>query len=55
MLCGTAGRPPGLKDGPCLNRLAGLSLAHQRSDGRYVATDTGRQRHGTEILRPRSG
>jgi hypothetical protein len=45
------GRPAGLKDGPCLERLAGIGLARKRDDGRYVLTDTGRSRHTTEILK----
>lgn len=49
-LCGDAGRPPGLKDGPCLARLSGMGLALQRADGRYEITDAGRTRHATEIL-----
>jgi hypothetical protein len=49
------GRPPGLKDGPCLQRLAGMGLAEQREDGRYQMTEQGRARHTAEIAgRPRS-
>jgi hypothetical protein len=33
VLSGTAGRPAGLKDGPCLERLAGMGLARMRGDG----------------------
>ena len=50
-LCGAAGRPNGLKDGPCLERLAGMGLARQRPDGRYEITDPGRARHSSEVLR----
>ena len=45
------GRPDGLKDGPCLRRLAGMGLAQQRPDGRYTITDEGRARHASEILK----
>lgn len=50
-LCGPAGRPSGLKDGPCLERLAGMGLACERTDGRYEATGDGVARHAQEILR----
>lgn len=45
------GRPPGLKDGPCLNRLTSMGLAQPRADGRYEITDAGRARHASEILK----
>jgi hypothetical protein len=51
LLCGAPGRPDGLKDGPCLARLSGLGLARRRTDGRYVPTDAGRDRHTREILK----
>jgi hypothetical protein len=51
VLCGPLGRPAGLKDGPCLERLGRLGLAQQRHDGRYIPTETGRSRHASEILR----
>jgi hypothetical protein len=50
-LCGTAGRPPELKDGPCLRRLAGMGLARQRPDRRFEITEAGEMRHRTEILK----
>jgi hypothetical protein len=53
-LVGAIGRPDGLKDGPCLERLQGLGLARLRSDGRFEITEAGTERHGTEILRKRS-
>jgi hypothetical protein len=34
-LAADAGRPDGLKDGPCLHRLAGMGLVRQRHDGRF--------------------
>lgn len=49
LLCGAVARPPGLKDGPCLARLAARGLARQRDDGRYEITEAGRARHGLEI------
>lgn len=39
------GRPDGLKDGPCLNRLAEMGLAAKRADGRWQITDAGRAAH----------
>ena len=50
-LVGPPGRPDGLKDGPCLQRLAGMGLARQREDGRYEITEAGVGRHATEILK----
>jgi hypothetical protein len=50
-LCGGHGRPPGLKDGPCLARLTALGFACERVDGRYAITEAGRARHATEILK----
>jgi hypothetical protein len=49
-LCGGLGRPAGLKDGPCLARLAEMGLARSRHDGRYEITPAGRARHAGEIL-----
>ena len=43
-------RPPGLKDGPCLERLTGMGLCCHRPDGRYGLTEAGRRRHASEIL-----
>lgn len=50
-LVGTAGRPSGLKDGPCLERLEGMGLARLRGDGRFEITDTGVTRHAGEVLK----
>ena len=50
VLCGDVGRPPGLKDGPCLRRLTGMGLACERVDGRYAITVAGDARHDSEIL-----
>jgi hypothetical protein len=54
-LCSGAGRPPGLKDGPCLLRLGDLGFARQRQDGRYEITEAGAKRHALEILKLQSG
>ena len=48
---GAIGRPPGLKDGPCLARLSERGLAQVRPDGRYEVTPAGVARHASEILR----
>ena len=48
-LVGPPGRPGGLKDGPCLERLSGMGLARQRTDGRWEATPAGLDRHASEI------
>ena len=50
-LVGPPGRPDGLKDGPCLERLASKGLARQRADSRYEITEAGIARHATEILK----
>jgi hypothetical protein len=53
-LVGALGRPAGLKDGPCLERLAGMALARQEADGRYRLTAEGVARHASEVLRGRA-
>jgi hypothetical protein len=50
-LCGDAGRPPGLKDARCLERLIGMGLARRRPDGRHEQTADGIARHAAEVLR----
>jgi len=50
-LVDASGRPAGLKDGPCLERLQGMGLARQREDGRFEITTAGRARHDSEILK----
>lgn len=54
-LVGTAGRPDGLKDGPCLQRLQGMGWALLRPDGRFTITAAGVTRHSGEILRRKAG
>jgi hypothetical protein len=49
-LAGDVGRPPGLKDGPCLARLAEEGFAQARGDGRFILTVAGHARHAAEIL-----
>lgn len=51
MLSGGIGRPSGMKDGPCLTRLAGSGLARQRADNRFVCTEIGALRHASEVLK----
>ena len=51
VLVGAVGRPAGLKDGPCLERLAGMGFARLRGDGRFEVTDDGAARHGSEVLK----
>ncbi len=50
-LTGAAGRPGGLKDGPCLLRLAGMGLVCERADGRFEITEPGLARHTREIAK----
>jgi hypothetical protein len=49
-LSGAAGRPPGLKDGRCLERLCAMGFVRRRADGRWGLTEAGAARHGAEIL-----
>jgi hypothetical protein len=51
VLVAALGRPDGLKDGPCLARLAGMGLAAPRADGRWQITALGQARHG-ELVNP---
>ena len=53
-LVDAAGRPAGLKDGPCLERLAGMGLAVE-AEGRFHITEAGRARHGSEVLKQPAG
>jgi hypothetical protein len=56
VLAGEAGRPAGLQDDGCLERLAGMKLAVRRADDRFIVTEEGRARHAREIAgagRPR--
>ena len=49
VLCEPTGRPAGLKDGPCLERLTGMGLARARADGRFEITHAGLARHAIEV------
>lgn len=51
VLSGAAGRPAGLKDGACLQRLAGMGLVVLRPDGRFGITPAGVARHAGEVAR----
>lgn len=50
-LAGAYGRPCGLMDGPCLERLERMGLAERTAQSRFVATDAGLARHAQEVLR----
>ena len=49
-LSGAVGRPAGLKDGPCLERLTRMGLTRQRADGWFEMTQEGERRHAVEVL-----
>jgi len=49
-LCDDAGRPAGLKDGPCLERLDELGFCTVQADGRFHVTMAGAARHRREVL-----
>lgn len=49
LLCGDAGRPTGLRDQPCLERLERMGFVRLRDDGRFVITEAGLARHRLEI------
>ncbi len=50
-LAAGAGRPGGLKDGPCLARLTEMGLVQAREDGRFMLTAAGAARHAREVLK----
>lgn len=50
-LAGGAGRPKGLKDDPCLERMQRMGFLTCSDEGRFFMTAAGRQRHAQEILR----
>jgi hypothetical protein len=54
-LCGTAGRPVGLVDDPCLVRLSAMGLCLKGPDGRFAITPDGTRRHADEILNQSAG
>ncbi len=53
-LVGRHGRPPGLADAPCLNRLQAMGFARAEADGHFFITEAGRARHADEILKRRA-
>jgi hypothetical protein len=52
-LVGAHGRPAGLADTPCLQRLSRMGFAALREDGRFAITEAGRARHASEVLNRR--
>ena len=50
-LAGLAGRPKGLKDDPCLERMQRMGFVVCSEEGRFFMTPAGRQRHAQEILK----
>jgi hypothetical protein len=54
VLSGEQGRPMGLKDGPCLARLAEMGLVKYGQSRAFIC-DQGLARHATEILRQPAG
>jgi DNA-binding transcriptional regulator PaaX len=54
VLAGGMGRPDGLKDGPCLQRLTGMGLAKRREDARFTITEAGMARHASEVMKRRA-
>mgnify|MGYP003362075078 CR=1 FL=1 len=53
-LAGADGRPCGLKDDPCLERLERMGLARRNAGERFVATDAGLARHAREVMQPKN-
>ncbi|MCX8134942.1 MAG: hypothetical protein N3D18_13385 [Roseococcus sp.] len=52
-LVGPGGRPAGLADQPCLERLSRMGFALRRPDGSFAITSAGVERHASEILKRR--
>ena len=50
-LSADVGRPSGLKDDNCLERLCRQSLATRHPNGRFLITQAGRERHCSEVLK----
>jgi len=50
LLAGLTGRPEGTKDESCLRRVARMGLAGRHEEGRYMLTETGFERHKTEVV-----
>ncbi|CEF55066.1 hypothetical protein AGA_1129 [Acetobacter ghanensis] len=49
-LAGPGGRPCGVKDDACLERLERMGFVSRNGQGRFVATDAGLARHTREVL-----
>lgn len=49
-LSGESGRPSGMKDGPCLARMAALGLVAAGRDARYTITESGERVYRTTVL-----
>ncbi|MGO3518663.1 MAG: hypothetical protein ACTINM_09280 [Acetobacter cibinongensis] len=49
-LAGATGRPTGLRDAPCLERMERMGFVTRLPQGRFVATDAGKARHAQEVL-----
>ncbi len=45
------GRPAGMSDEPCLQRLSGMALCRRVAGSRYVLTESGAARHRKEVLK----
>ena len=56
LLCEGIGRPQGLRDQPCLERLQAMGFVFVGEDGRFHITPAGMSRHDQEIgqLKPMS-
>ncbi|MBO1323651.1 hypothetical protein K2X14_00595 [Acetobacter sp. TBRC 12305] len=50
-LAGAHGRPTGLQDDPCLERMRQMGFVAASGSGRFVVTDEGIARHATEVLK----
>ncbi|GBQ25245.1 hypothetical protein AA0472_1694 [Acetobacter estunensis NRIC 0472] len=53
-LSGAHGRPQGLVDEPCLERLEKRGFACTEEDGRFHITPEGEARHRSEVLRKKA-
>jgi len=54
VLSGAQGRPSGMKDGPCLARLAAMGLVKIATNRVYIC-EGGLARHATEVLHQPAG
>ncbi|MBS0985075.1 hypothetical protein [Acetobacter thailandicus] len=49
-LTGASGRPSGLRDDPCLERMQKMGFVQHSPQGRFLATDAGYARYRQEVL-----